>query len=193
MGQFDTDVVYQRYAVNLRRASAVRFNGLLDGLAVVYRGGMSRKFPFFLYVFSSLACATSQPMDQPEPKRLEPGTIPRCSATPVPPELVQTDLSGAGRVTARSISTAVRERIPQVKRCYEKAVSDDHTLAIALRLRWMITPAGSVEGLCSLDDTSGVPPAFLGCLSSEISAVQFRPAPNKTIGVAYPFVFRTER
>jgi hypothetical protein len=97
--------------------------------------------------------------------------MPRCISpfVPHPPDSAKTELTGAQRENATSIDGAFRDQGWRLKRCYENALSENRNLEVTVKVRWAISRDGSVADVCSVDDTNGVPPGFLGCLSSDLT------------------------
>lgn len=101
-------------------------------------------------------------------------------------EVVPTE-GGLGALPKASIQAVLMQAMPEIRFCYQRALTQDATLQGAIELRWTIGSDGDVvssEVVSSEIDSD----AMHACTLKAVNAMQF-PAPNGEAKVTYPFVF----
>ena len=103
------------------------------------------------------------------------------------------DLSERDRATMIEIQEGFVARTQGLKQCYGDAWTDRRSMEATIEVQWTVRSDGTVAELCSVNDTYGIFPNFLRCLSSEIYAMRFPPLPEGPIDVRWPLVFKIGR
>jgi len=124
------------------------------------------------------AVTEQQKIDRPTVSANEKGT----SENALPGE-------GGGKLERSDIDSAIKAKMNQFRRCYQKELQRNPTLRGEISVRFVIDKDGSVK-LVNIKNTSMQNPAVESCLASEIMRTRFsKPKGNGTVVVVYPFVF----
>lgn len=97
-----------------------------------------------------------------------------------------------GELDPNLVAKEVRQRMGAIKACYERALKRNPKLSGKVKVRWTITPAGTVTGV-EIDDDSMGDPEVASCIRGLISRWRF-PAPSGgAVEVVFPFVFQSSQ
>lgn len=97
-----------------------------------------------------------------------------------------------GALDPALVSKEVRARIGAVKACYERALKRNPNLSGKVKVRWTITPAGTVSGIEIEEDSLG-DAEVSGCIKGLVARWRF-PAPSGgAVDVVFPFVFQASQ
>jgi TonB family protein len=89
---------------------------------------------------------------------------------------------------ARLLGRTIRDRLSEVRACYERALKRHADLGGKLVLRFSLTPAGTVASVDVEEDTLH-DDEVTTCVKNAISRWRF-PAPPQRVEVTFPFVFQ---
>lgn len=88
------------------------------------------------------------------------------------------------------VANTVRSHVPEVKACYEVALTRDRLLNGKLVTVWTIDTGGKVQNLHF--EPPVMPDAqFVACVKRTVEAWRFTPPPPEPVDVAFPFVFQS--
>ncbi len=97
-----------------------------------------------------------------------------------------------GELDPSLVSKEVRARIGAVKACYERALKRNPNLSGKVKVRWTITPAGTVTGI-EIDEDSLGDTEVSSCIKGLVARWRF-PAPSGgAVEVVFPFVFQASQ
>jgi outer membrane biosynthesis protein TonB len=97
-----------------------------------------------------------------------------------------------GELDPALVSKEVRARIGAVKACYERALKRNPNLSGKVKVRWTITPAGTVSGI-EIDEDSLGDAEVSSCIKGLVARWRF-PAPSGgAVDVVFPFVFQASQ
>jgi hypothetical protein len=86
------------------------------------------------------------------------------------------------------IGRAIRDRMAEVRACYERALKRHPELGGRLMLRFVLTPAGTVAGV-EVDEDTLHDPDVAACVRNAVLHWRF-PAPPQKVELSFPFIFQ---
>ena len=97
-----------------------------------------------------------------------------------------------GELDPSLVSKEVRARLGAIKACYERALKRSPSLSGKIKVRWTITPAGTVSGVEIEEDSMGDSDVS-SCIRGLVARWRF-PAPSGgSVDVVYPFLFQASQ
>ena len=97
-----------------------------------------------------------------------------------------------GELDPSLVSKEVRARLGAIKACYERALKRSPSLSGKIKVRWTITPAGTVSGVDIEEDSVG-DSEVSSCIKGLVARWRF-PAPSGgAVEVVYPFLFQASQ
>jgi TonB family protein len=97
-----------------------------------------------------------------------------------------------GEMDPALISKEVRYRLGAIKACYQRALRRKPDLAGMVKVRWTITPAGTVSGVEVEEDGMG-DAEVASCIKGLVRRWRFVAPSSGSVDVVYPFMFRTSK
>jgi len=94
-----------------------------------------------------------------------------------------------GELDPSLVSQEVHARIGAIKACYERALRRKPKLAGKVKMRWMITAAGTVSGVDIEEDSLG-DAEVAACIKGLVGRWRFVAPAGGSVEVIYPFVFQ---
>jgi outer membrane biosynthesis protein TonB len=93
-----------------------------------------------------------------------------------------------GELDPALVSKEVKTRIGAIKACYERALKRSPSLSGKIKVRWTITPAGTVTGVEIEEDNMG-DSEVASCIKGLVARWRFAAPSGGAVDVVYPFVF----
>lgn len=109
----------------------------------------------------------------------------------VPPPVTAGRAQVTGGLSQEAIRRVVQRHLPEVRFCYEQGLQSNPSLEGRVSVRWIISPAGSVQSAAiGSSDLRSAP--VESCIASAVQRWTF-PTPDGggPVGVNYPFVLRS--
>ena len=113
----------------------------------------------------------------------------------IPPEgeavLISTgDPDASGGLTARGISSTIRQNLNQIRHCYERYLQRAPGQSGQVKVKFVINPSGYVAST-SIRESSFSDLSLHSCITGRIKKFKFpRPRGGLNVEVTYPFIFR---
>lgn len=96
-------------------------------------------------------------------------------------------LQVVGDLDKAHVRRRIREELPAIKVCYERAIASRPELAGTVNTQFFVAPSGVVESASA----NGVDPEVASCVADAVRAIEFpRPGGGGGAQVFYPFTFR---
>jgi len=94
-----------------------------------------------------------------------------------------------GRLPPEVIQRVVRADFPQIKRCYELALTKDPTAGGRTATKFVIDGTGHVSASADVEQSSTLPQGIRDCVADRFRFLQFPPPEGGDVTVIYPLVF----